>query len=203
MADFANLLGSLSGMFQQQQAVGIIQQGASAQAQTIRIGGEIAAQGSLLSASGFRTSATAVGQATSFNLSIDKTNTQRKLKSITRQFQRTLGKQTSQVAKAGISVTSKSFLQLRNETLDVFGTALLNTKLDAENSKRAKIFESQVKQTNLENQARAAEFNAAAQRVMASNRAAEAEFQGEIAAFKGQQNLNRQLPTLLGQMFQE
>lgn len=196
-----NTLGlqSLSGLFQQFQAANMISSAASAQAGTIRTGGEIAAQGALMSAAGFRESAKALQGATQFNLSIQEMNLNRQLKSASRQSQRLLGRQTVQVAATGLATTSKSFLMLRNEALDTTYRGMLNLKVDAENRRRSTIFESQVKMVNLENQARASEYRAQAERVMAANRAAEAEFQGEVAQFKAMRQGIKAIPTLLGQ----
>lgn len=198
MSDLLSILTGAAGVFGKFQAANLVGSAAASQAQGIRIGGEIAAQGALLSAQGFRQSAISVARATEFNLATDQINNQRRLQSISRQFQRTLGKQTVQTAKSGLALTSKSFLELRNESLDIFGRAMLNFRIDAENKRRATIFESQVKQTNLENQARAAEYRAQAERVLASNRAAEAAFQGDIARSKAIGGAIRGLTTLLG-----
>lgn len=185
----------ISGLFKTFQSASLMSSAASAQAASIRTGGEIAAQGALLSAAGYRESIKAVQGATEFNLGVDSLNLQRQLSATSRQFQRTVGKQLNQQATTGISVTSKSFLQLRSEASNIFGTAMLNMKVDAENKRRATIFESQVKQTNLENQARAAEYRAEAERVMAANRAAQAEYQGDVAAFKG---ISKAFTSILG-----
>lgn len=200
MADFTNLLGSLGGLFQSFQAAGIAQQGAAMQAQSAIIGGEIAAQGALMSAAGYRQSAVAVQQATTFNLGVEYINTQRQLKATSRQFQRVTSAQLGQMAATGAYVTSKSALMLRNEAADAFSTAFLDIRVDAENRRRAAIFESGVKQTQLENQARAAEYQAAAERVMAANRAAEATYAGEVQAFGATQKAFQAIPTLLSQL---
>jgi len=202
MADFTDILGTTSGLLQQFQAANMVSQAAKSQAGTIRVGGEIAAQGALLSAAGFRQSAEAVKRATQFNLTVDAVNNQRRLKGVSRQFQRALGRQLNQQARTGLGLGSKSFLLLRNEALDSFERSIINIKVDTENQRRSRVFESQVKQVNLENQARAAEFRAAAERVMASNRAAETAFQGEIATFRATQSAIRGIPTVLGQIFQ-
>lgn len=196
----AALLGTAVGMFQQLQAGNIAQAGANAQAQTIRVGGDIAATGATLTAAGFRSSAESVKQSMVFNLEIDRINLQRKLKAASRQFQRTLGQQLTQQAASGISLTSKSALMIRNETQDVFGRAILNMKVDAENTIKAKQFESEVKQVQLENQARASDFRAEAERVLAGNKAQEVEFAGQIAKFKSTQKLIGGASTLLGQL---
>ena len=135
------------------------------------------ASGGNLSGEAFRLASISVGQALSFNLGIEETNKQRQLKSVSRKFQRTIGQQISQQAASGISITSKSSMQLRNETMDVFGTSMLNLKLDHENVKRGRIFEAQIQQTNLENQARAAEFRQRADKINQTN-------QGNLNAFE-------------------
>lgn len=202
MADLSNLFSSLFGIGQQLSAANMMSSAAQSQAATIRTGGEIAAQGALMSAAGFRSSAEAVRGATEFNLGVDAINNHRRMKATSRQLQRTLGRQTTQIASRGIAQTSKSALMIRNESLDIFQRAMLNLKVDAENQRRSRIFQSQIQQTNLENQARAAEYRAAAERVMASNRAAEAAFQGEISQFRARQKVVKSIPTLLSQLTQ-
>jgi len=206
----------------------VVMEAARQQAQTITSGGQIAAQGAEMTAAGIRQSAGSVFQANQFNLQVDNLNVQRRLKAVSRQSQRLIGTQIAGFAASGLSVTSKSFLQLRNESLDTFDQQLLNIKVDAQNSRRAKIFETQSQLINLENQAKASDYRAKAERVMASNKAAEtlyqgeiaryqvqinnanvqnraseARFQGEIAEFQAQQQVTRAIPTLLGQLFQE
>jgi len=172
----------MSGIFAELLTAELTRRAADAQAETILIGGQIESRGRLLSASAFRQSAKSVREATNFNLQVDNINTQRRLRAQSRQYQRLLGQQLSQQTRTNVSVTSKSFLMLRNETSDLMTRNLVNTKVDAENIRRSKTFESQIKQTELENRARIEEFSAAAARTMAANRAREARFQGEIAA---------------------
>jgi hypothetical protein len=199
MADLNMALGLIG-----QIGAGIISlTGASSQAQSIRTGGEIAARGSELSAGALRQSAISVAGATDFNLSIDALNTNRKLSAISRQRQRTIGRQLTQQAATGIAVGSKSYLQLRNESADIFNQAMLQTKLSAENNRRSRLFESQITQINLENQARAAEFRAQAERISASNAASEVKFQGTLAALGQVSKVARNLPTLLNTQHKE
>ena len=190
-------LQKMAGIGMQFMSAGIARAGAQAEAANIRTGGEIAAQGALLSAAGFRQSAASVAQATSFNLEVDKINVNRQLQATTRQYQRLIGKQINQQGGSGLAIGSKSFLMLRNESVDFMGSALLNIKLDAENTRKSRIFESEVRQMNLENQARGAEYQAAAERVLANNRAQMAEYQGEIATFR---TISKAIPSLLGSL---
>lgn len=202
MADIGNLFQGLFGLSQISAGAEIAAAGAQLQAQTIIQGGEVAAIGAQLTASGFRESAKAVQAATGFNLDILQQNSLRQLAAVSRQFQRTLGSQIVTQARSGLSLTSKSFLLVQSESIDVFNDTLNKIKIDAENQRRSQVFQSQIRQVNLENQARAADFRASAERVLASNRAAEAAFQGEISQFQAQQKVARGIPTILSQAFQ-
>jgi hypothetical protein len=199
--DVLNLFNSFQGLTKIHQGADIAQQGAEAQAQAIMIGGEVAAQGAELSAAALRSSIKSLTDTAIFNIGISQQNEKRKIESISRQLQRAKGLQLSAQAKSGLSVTSKSFLQLQNEAFSSFEKRMLNTKIDAENSRRSQVFETQVRQTNLENQARAQEYRASAERTLSANRAAEASFQGDIAQFKAGQQTAKAIPTLLSQVF--
>ena len=194
----SNQLGMMGGLFSQLFAANMVASAAQGQANTIRVGGEIAAQGHLLTAAGFRESIRAVEGSLQFNLGVDALNNQRRLRALSRQSQRLLGRQTTQFASSGLSTTSRSFLQLRNESLDVLGRTLINFKVDAENKRRASIFEAEIRKTNLENQARASEYRAAAERVMAENRARQTAFEGNIAQSRAFTSVFQGLPTILG-----
>lgn len=174
---FAGLANILAGGM-------IAQSGAQAQASNIITAGEIQAQGSLMTAAGFRVSKQSVQDVANFNIQVQKINELRQLSSMSRQFQRTLGANMSAVSGSGISVSSKSALMVRNEVAGTFEKAMLNFKLDAENRRRATIFESNIRQTNLENQARASEYQAAASRVLAANRASETSAAGTASMFQ-------------------
>jgi hypothetical protein len=200
MSDFGNLLQGIFGLSQVQRAADIAQQGAAQQAAAIIQGGEVAAQGALLSAEGFRVSAKSVQEATKFNLGIHQVNTQRKLSATARQFQRVTGQQISQQVTSGLALGSKSFLMVQAETRNSFERSLKNLAVDAENQRQSMRFQSQVRQVQLENQARASEFRAASERVLASNRATEARFQGEIAQNRANMQIGKALPNLLSQV---
>lgn len=191
----------LGGLAKQFQAANITRAGAERQSAQILYGGEVTAQGYLMSAAGYRQAIGNVDAALGFNLAIDRKNLHRQLSATRRQAQRTLGQQTVQMAQSGLAATSKSFLMIRNETLDTFSQALLNTKIDAENKRRISIFNADVQKTNLENQARAAEFNAAVARWSAQNRAAEASFQGDLAMSGAIGKAFKAAPSLLSSLF--
>lgn len=179
------------------------QQAIDSEVATITSGGEVAAQGALLTAYGFRQSAESVRQATKYNLETDKVNLQRKLKATSRQYQRVLGRQLAQQGGTGLSIGSKSFLALRNETADALSRTLLNTKVDAENTRRSLIFESQLKRSQLQHQTTAATFQAETERFIAATRARDTQVRGQIALHRintetsrAQQQVSRQAPSL-------
>lgn len=201
MVDIVNLFKSVRGLSEIQAGADITQAGYYAQAQTIQLGGEMAAAGHELTASALRQQATLVGEAAQFNRAVNELNFQRQRSAMARQFSRIAGQQVSTQAGTGLSLTSKSFLAVQNETRTVFEQGLLNLKIDHENQRRADIFQTQVKQVQLENQARASEYNAAVERVMAANRANTARFQGDVAQFKAGQQIAKAAPTLLSQLF--
>lgn len=198
-----DIFKSVSGIFGQIQASNIASAGAESSAQSALLGGQIAAQGATLTAAGLRQSAQSIRDASIFNLGVDNLNTQRRLKSLNRQFQRTVGAQQVQAASSGLNVTSKSFMLLRNEAISEFGEAVINLKIDAINERKAKLFEAELQRSNLENQARTAEFRAASERALAQTRAGEARFSGAISRFGTQQKIASEIPTLLGQIFQD
>lgn len=201
MADFLSSLQGIGGILQMFQGASITRAGAAAEASAIIQGGEVAAQGALLSAAGYRTQIQSVKDATAFNLKIQARNNVIQTQALSRQFQKAVSAQRVQMAASGVSSTSRSFLQIRNETADFFEDRIRDFKINAENVKRAELFKSQVEQTRLENQARAAEYQAAAERVLAANRAAQASYAGEVAAYKQTQGAFQELPNILGGLF--
>jgi len=203
LAGLTSLLGGVSSIVQPFASSSMVSSAANAQASSIRIGGDISAQGQLLNAAGLRVSAQSVQAATQFNLGVDAINTGRRVKALNDQFRHTVGQQIGATAANNISVGSKSALLLRNEAMTAFHGAILNVKQDAENQRRSTVFQSDVAQINLENQARASEFGAAATRIASSNQAADVAFQGEIAKFGATTKAVSRIPTILGQIFQE
>lgn len=174
-------------------------QGSAAQQESVLQGGAIAAGGALLSASGLRQRAQSILDATEFNLQINSQNNLRKLTQLSRSMQRTLGRQLSQQASTGLSLTSKSFLQIQSETANQFDTAIQQLKIDAENVQRATIYDSLIKQTNLENEARAKEYQAQAQMTLTVTRAAGESLKQQEFISRGVSTAGSQLTTLLNQ----
>ncbi len=201
MADYSSLFSGIFGISTILQGADIARQGSALSAASIIQGGEVAAMGAQFTADGLRQSANSVRQATSFNLQIDAINSKRELQALSTQYHRVLGIQTAQMAATGLSVSSKSFMAIQQNTANSFEGALMRTAIDAENAKRARIFESDVKQTNLENQARAAEYQAQAERVLARNRAAQEQYAGEVSAYQSEVKAAQSIGNLFGSLF--
>jgi hypothetical protein len=201
MVDKVNLFTSILGLGQVVQGAQLAAISSDLRAQNIIQGGAISALGANLSAEGFRVAAENVRRATGFNLGVQALNDKKRLESISRQFQRTLGAQIATQTRTGLSLGSKSFLAVQNETRDIFERTLFQTKIDAENARRAALFESNVRRVNLENQARAAEYQAQASQAISASQAVAARQGGKTALAGAGIKVARAVPTLLSQIF--
>lgn len=188
-----NYRGAMSGIQDQILALNLMATQTDARAKVVREAGEVAAQGSLLVATGLREQAGYAKSILQFNLATDKLNTQRQLDAQARQAHRTIGAQIAQISQAGVSVGSKSALIARNEIVGDFGTLMLNTRIDAENKKRADTFETDMLTSNLESQAKAQEYQASISRWEASVKSADMINSFNSYASGQQLGLNRQL----------
>lgn len=175
-----------------------IAQGSAMQASSIIQGGEIAAVGAEMTAAGFRESAKSVRGAHNFNQKISAQNNLRHLRSITDRFSQVNSRQIAEIAGTGFASTSRSFLQIRNETANMFERGLELAKIDAINKSRKAEFETQVREVQLENQARAADYQAAASRVAASNKAAQVNFASQQRQMGNLTSAFEQMPSILG-----
>ena len=198
--EYNNPIQSFLGFGQQYVAYNIKKSAAQTQINSLNMAGDLEYSGGMLSAEGYRNSKRSVSNATSYNIAQDNINVQREMQSLGRQFQRTIGEQVVATAAQGISLTSKSALMLRNETVNVYDKALLQVKLNAENNIRNQLYESRVKQSELEQQAVASEYQAKLARVVAANRAAEVEAMQKAQKKQAISGFLRDVPTLLNQL---
>lgn len=172
-------------------SISLINAGSALQISNIMQGAELQAQGSLFTAQGLRQSKSLLSQTTNFNLSVDANNTIRKLKSLSADYRLLTGRQIAQQAATGLDVGSKSFAITREEAQQTQLQALLQTKIDAENVRRAKVFESDIQLTNLENQAKAAEYQANVSRILGQQKAREVQFGANAQIQTLMRNFNR------------
>jgi len=191
---------SFMNLGSQFEALNIKKSAAQSQINSLSMAGDTQYIGGILSAEGYRKSKTSVASATAYNLIQDNLNVQREMQSLSRQFQRTIGEQIVSTAAQGISLSSKSALMLRNETVNVYDEALLQLKLSAENNIRNRLYESKLKQTELEQQARASEYQAKLARVNAANRIAEIEATSAFQEKQTTSSLFKNVPTVLRQI---
>lgn len=200
--DWSSFGQSLTGLSQMYQADSAQQAATQNQITQIGYSGQVAAQGSMMSAAGYRKQAALIPKLLGFNLTVDKLNTQRTLEAQGRQFQRLLGTQISQIAASGVSLSSGSALQIRNETIDTFANKMLQTRIDAENRRRSETFGAEMQQYQLEEQAsvedyrgQLAQWNAEVQSVNARNAA-------ETRSWQSQKSAWGAVPTLFSELFQ-
>lgn len=167
-----------------------------AQAQAVRVSGAMQANGLVMTAEALKQSAKSLQDIGVFNQSVADINAKRRLNASTRQYERTLGAQMTQAASSGMNLGSKSFLQVRNETLDNFARDTLSLKIDAENQRRANTFETQMGITNLQNNQKAAEYQAEVSKVAAENQARAAEFAAKQSRTQALSSLGKAVPTI-------
>lgn len=192
----ANLINGIAGIATEVGGGFIRASAMQAQASAIRVSGAMQASGLVMTAEALKQSAKSLEDIGVFNQSVADLNSKRRLEASTRQYERTIGTQMTQAAANNINLGSKSFLQLRNETLDNFARDTLALKIDAENERRANMFETQMGITNLNNQQKAAEYQAEVAKVAAENQARASEFSASQQKMSGIGSLFKALPTL-------
>jgi hypothetical protein len=202
-SDWANFGQSFAGLYQVYRADQLQQEATEGQVSQIRYAGQVASQGAMMSAAGYRKQAALVPRILSFNLAVDNLNTQRALEAEGRQFHRLLGTQISQIAASGVSLTSGSSLQVRNETIDTFANKMLQTRVDAENRRRTQVFEANMHQFQLEEQASVEDYNAQLAQWNAEVQAVNARNASQARSYQSQQSLMSGVPTLFSELFQE
>ena len=108
----------------------------------------------------FRNQASQVRALQSFNEELADLETERRTEQLSRDLSLTLGRQQVQTAVSGLETTSKSFLQLRNESLSQFSRAILQERSDNELNKRVSRFQAESEAFQLEARARSTESGA-------------------------------------------
>ena len=137
---FPSLLQGALGVSEVQSGISLTQQGAEAQALS------------------FVSAGNASMAAAEYNAGIEQIKLNRTLTAASRNIARTLGEQKTSMAVSGVSSTSKSFLQVSNEALDVLSQEIINLKMDSELSQQQILFQGQIDQTASLNQAITARY---------------------------------------------
>ena len=138
----------------------------------------LTAAGGTLAAQQFQTAAASARSVAAYNAQLEEVATTRAIKAANRNLSRTIGEQQVKMAASGVSLTSKSFLAVANETLDVLSRELINFKSDSEQREQAILFQGEVEARALE------------------NRALQARFQGDVRAFGQAQQAGQQIAGL-------
>lgn len=105
----------------------------------------------------FRNQAAQTKALQAFNEQVADLETERRVEQLSRDLSLTLGRQQVQTASSGLDVTSKSFLQLKNESLSQFSRAILQERSDNELNKRVSRFQAESEAYQLGARARATE----------------------------------------------
>lgn len=105
-------------------------------------------------------------QAGQYNVDLDRLKTDRMIESVNRQFSQLIGQQRTAMAATGLRSTSKSFLQVANETLNILTNEVVRIKDDAHQRQEAIMFQ------------------AAGAKVTALNQASAAAFKGRVAEYQ-------------------
>ena len=137
---FPSLLQGALGISEVQSGISLTQQGAEAQALSFVAAGN------------------ASMAAAEYNAGIEQIKLNRTLTAASRNIARTLGEQKTSMAMSGVSSTSKSFLQVSNEALDVLSQEIINLKMDSEINQQQILFQGQIDQTASLNQAITARY---------------------------------------------
>lgn len=124
-------------------------------------GERLAQQGSQVAATAFRNAGVASLAAAEYNVSIEQLNTSRNLDALSREIRSFTSSQKVAAASSGLSITSKSFLSVMNDTLDTFSNQVVDVKNSSKQAQKAILFEGKAAQVEFENRARAAEFQGA------------------------------------------
>lgn len=124
-------------------------------------------QGAELQAAGFRAAGNNAMAAAQYNTKLVDVNLQRQLSDMARQISLVSGAQTAAASASGFSVTSKSTLQVMDESLASFEREILRLQNNAQNEKQGILFEGRSAKAANEVQARQAEFSARQQRSQA------------------------------------
>jgi hypothetical protein len=134
--------------------------------QGLKQGTAIQVAGANMSADAYTLQGAAAIQAGQYNVQLDQLKTDRMIESVNRQFSQLIGQQRTAMAATGLRSSSKSFLQVANETLNVLTNEVVRIKDDAHQRQEAIM------------------FKAASAKVTALNQASAAAFQGRVAEFQ-------------------
>lgn len=132
-----------------------------------------------------------------FNAAIAAENTVRTINNLSAQNRAVDNKQVAQYAGSGIDVGSASLNSLRSESLAHYQNSIRQTKMDAENQRRANQYQLQVQQANNYREQLANANNMQANNISNQNKIAAAQYSGYTEKYKIQSQLNSVLPTLL------
>lgn len=148
-------------------------------------GNQLSILGSNMQADAFRSAGANTIVAANYNNAVAKANYQKQLGSFSNQIDRFMGQQRVDMAASGFASSSKTNLEITNETLTSLERQLLDMKNSYQQSVDVRNFEAQTAQAAYETKARTAEFNSSS---------------SSTAAFNAGVSTLSKLPSLLGRI---
>lgn len=94
--------------------------------------------------------------AAQYNVQLHRREIDRKLDRIAREIEAVGSTQVAQASASGLSVTSKSFLQIANDTMSQYEREVLTTRNAAAEREQSILFEGRIAQNQAQNQAASA-----------------------------------------------
>lgn len=96
-----------------------------------------------------------------YNASLDQLATSRRINALSRSLSQTTGTQSVQMAGSGFRASSKSYLQIKAESLDIYAKTVYTMRSDSKQRQEMIKYEGKVAEVNAKNAAKAASYNAA------------------------------------------
>lgn len=151
----------------------------------VQQGNQLSVLGHQMQATGFRQAGVSSISAANYNNAVSRANLSKQLDSLGRDMGRFIGTQNVKKAASGFAATSKTQLEITNETLTAFERQLVDVRNANKQQQELASFQARSAQAGFESRAQAAEFQADA---------------GSRKAFNESIKLLGKVPSLLGDL---
>ncbi len=148
-------------------------------------------------ANGFANAISASNGIYGFNAAVDNNNTVRTINKISQEYHRVNGQQLAQQANTGVDINSKSAMLVREDALANYQSRINETLVDAENTRRAKLYTQQQEQSMLSQQLNAELTNANTASQSMQQNIQQAQFGAQVQKYKIRNKTQNIIPTLL------
>lgn len=120
--------------------------------------GSMAVNAAKLGAASYRSAGISSIATANYNIGLDQVDTARQLDTLSRNAASVFSTQRAQMAKSGISISSRSFLADTNSTLSNYERQIVQMRNSATQRQQIMLYEGQAAQVQYENAARATEY---------------------------------------------